>query len=251
MSVQILDALECFLLGGGAAEVVQCPQDSCSEGLLTSCSHALTLASVRGRRNGFGRWRARHGCEHDQGSVRWLARAGLRPPQGVQPGRPAGCPQSGAGTEPSAGGFLRGRVPACSWSSPLFAAMYFGVRPAEAVGLAEPDLHLPEEGRGSALLHRPRQSVGKQWTGSGRPVTTAGAGAVDVAHRLCRPDRGGRACRHQRGGPADPLREVPRRTTGRRQPAYRGSAARVRLNSLYVPKPLELSRGLTVIRRAR
>jgi integrase len=34
----------------------------------------------------------------------------------------------------------------------LFAAMYFGgLRPAEAVGLAETDLNLPEEGWGSAL----------------------------------------------------------------------------------------------------
>ncbi|MFE7774505.1 tyrosine-type recombinase/integrase [Streptomyces sp. NPDC057445] len=50
----------------------------------------------------------------------------------------------------------------------LFAAMYFGgLRPAEAVGLAEADLVLPEEGWGSALLHRTRPSVGKQWTDSG------------------------------------------------------------------------------------
>ncbi|MEU6319240.1 site-specific integrase [Streptomyces sp. NPDC047009] len=50
----------------------------------------------------------------------------------------------------------------------LFAAMYFGgFRPAEAVGLAESDLVLPETGWGSALLHRTRPSVGKQWTDSG------------------------------------------------------------------------------------
>ncbi len=57
----------------------------------------------------------------------------------------------------------------------LFAAMYFGgLRPAEAVGLVETDLNLPEHGWGSALLHRTRPSVGKQWTDSGRPTTTAG-----------------------------------------------------------------------------
>ncbi|MFJ5216975.1 tyrosine-type recombinase/integrase [Streptomyces sp. NPDC088354] len=50
----------------------------------------------------------------------------------------------------------------------LFAAMYFGgLRPAEAVGLAESDLTLPPSGWGSALLHRTRPSVGKQWTDSG------------------------------------------------------------------------------------
>lgn len=44
----------------------------------------------------------------------------------------------------------------------LFAAMYFGgLRPAEAVGLVETDLVLPEQGWGSALLHRTRPSVGK------------------------------------------------------------------------------------------
>ncbi|MFJ8425318.1 tyrosine-type recombinase/integrase [Streptomyces sp. NPDC094021] len=48
-----------------------------------------------------------------------------------------------------------------------FAAMYFGgLRPAEAVGLVETDLILPERGWGSAL-HRTRPSVGKQWTESG------------------------------------------------------------------------------------
>ncbi|MFJ8665163.1 tyrosine-type recombinase/integrase [Streptomyces sp. NPDC093600] len=50
----------------------------------------------------------------------------------------------------------------------LFAGMYFGgFRPAEAVGLAEPDLSLPDSGWGSALLHRTRPSVGKQWTDTG------------------------------------------------------------------------------------
>ncbi|WP_406269064.1 site-specific integrase [Actinacidiphila glaucinigra] len=50
----------------------------------------------------------------------------------------------------------------------LFAAMYFGgLRPAEAVGLAETDLTLPATGWGSALLHRTRPSVGKLWTDSG------------------------------------------------------------------------------------
>ncbi|MFE4087050.1 hypothetical protein [Streptomyces sp. YIM B13502] len=36
----------------------------------------------------------------------------------------------------------------------------------EAVGLVETDLNLPEHGWGSALLHRTRPSVGKQWTDS-------------------------------------------------------------------------------------
>ncbi|MFG2774504.1 tyrosine-type recombinase/integrase [Streptomyces sp. NPDC048350] len=50
----------------------------------------------------------------------------------------------------------------------LFAGMYFGgFRPAEVVGLAEPDLTLPASGWGTALLHRTRPSVGKQWTDSG------------------------------------------------------------------------------------
>ncbi|MET8961340.1 site-specific integrase [Streptomyces sp. NPDC004074] len=50
----------------------------------------------------------------------------------------------------------------------LFAAMYFGgLRPAEAVGLAAADLSLPGSGWGSALLHRTRPSVGKQWTDTG------------------------------------------------------------------------------------
>jgi integrase len=51
----------------------------------------------------------------------------------------------------------------------LFAAMYFaGLRPAEAVGLAETDLVLPGSGWGTATLHRTRPSVGKQWTDSGQ-----------------------------------------------------------------------------------
>ncbi|MEN1887968.1 site-specific integrase [Streptomyces mirabilis] len=50
----------------------------------------------------------------------------------------------------------------------LFASMYFaGLRPAEAIGLAEADLTLPEQGWGAVLLHRTRPSVGKQWTDSG------------------------------------------------------------------------------------
>lgn len=50
----------------------------------------------------------------------------------------------------------------------LFAGMYFGgFRPAEVVGLTEADLTLPESGWGTALLHRTRPSVGKQWTDSG------------------------------------------------------------------------------------
>ncbi len=44
----------------------------------------------------------------------------------------------------------------------------------EAVGLVETDSNLPEHGWGSALLHRTRPSVGKQWTDSGKPMTTAG-----------------------------------------------------------------------------
>lgn len=51
----------------------------------------------------------------------------------------------------------------------LYAGMDFGgFRPAEAVGLAEPDLTLPDSGGGTALLHRTRPSVGKQWTDSGQ-----------------------------------------------------------------------------------
>lgn len=50
----------------------------------------------------------------------------------------------------------------------FFASMYYGgFRPAEAVGLKEADLKLPEEGWGAALLHRTRPSVGKLWTDSG------------------------------------------------------------------------------------
>src|SRR4051812_38861530 len=50
----------------------------------------------------------------------------------------------------------------------LFAAMYFGgLLPAEVVGLVEAGLVLPEQGWGSALLHRTRPSVEKQWTDSG------------------------------------------------------------------------------------
>ncbi|MFJ6794353.1 tyrosine-type recombinase/integrase [Streptomyces sp. NPDC091268] len=50
----------------------------------------------------------------------------------------------------------------------LFAVMYFaGLRPAEAVGLAESDLSLPSSGWGEVLVHRTRPSVGKRWTDSG------------------------------------------------------------------------------------
>lgn len=50
----------------------------------------------------------------------------------------------------------------------LFACTYFaGLRPAEAVGLAQGDLTLPEQGWGAVLLHHTRPSVGKQWTDSG------------------------------------------------------------------------------------
>ncbi|RKN09396.1 tyrosine-type recombinase/integrase [Streptomyces radicis] len=50
----------------------------------------------------------------------------------------------------------------------LFAGMYYGAfRPAEAVGLAEPDCTLPETGWGRVLLHRTRPTVGKRWTDSG------------------------------------------------------------------------------------
>ncbi|MEU1517225.1 site-specific integrase [Streptomyces sp. NPDC005811] len=50
----------------------------------------------------------------------------------------------------------------------LFACMYYGAfRPAEVVGLTGADLKLPEEGWGTALLHRTRPSAGKQWTDSG------------------------------------------------------------------------------------
>ncbi|WP_149547647.1 tyrosine-type recombinase/integrase [Streptomyces marokkonensis] len=50
----------------------------------------------------------------------------------------------------------------------LFACMYYGaLRPAEAVGLTDADLKLPEAGWGTVLLNRTRPSVGKQWTDSG------------------------------------------------------------------------------------
>ncbi|MEU9268683.1 site-specific integrase [Streptomyces sp. NPDC048251] len=50
----------------------------------------------------------------------------------------------------------------------LFACMYYGAfRPAEVVGLTRADLKLPEEGWGTALLHRTRPNAGKQWTDSG------------------------------------------------------------------------------------
>jgi integrase len=50
----------------------------------------------------------------------------------------------------------------------LFACMYYGaLRPAEAVGLTDADLKLPEVGWGTVLLNRTRPSVGKQWTDSG------------------------------------------------------------------------------------
>ncbi|QEU97321.1 site-specific integrase [Streptomyces kanamyceticus] len=50
----------------------------------------------------------------------------------------------------------------------FFACMYFGgFLPAEAVGLAETDLVMPDAGWGSALLHRTRPSVGRQWTDTG------------------------------------------------------------------------------------
>ncbi|MER6074607.1 tyrosine-type recombinase/integrase [Streptomyces sp. NPDC001817] len=50
----------------------------------------------------------------------------------------------------------------------LFACMYYGaLRPAEAVGLTEADLKLPEQGWGTAVLNRTRPSVGKRWTDSG------------------------------------------------------------------------------------
>jgi integrase len=50
----------------------------------------------------------------------------------------------------------------------LFACMYYGaLRPAEAVGLTNADLKLPEMGWGTLLLNRTRPSVGKQWTDSG------------------------------------------------------------------------------------
>jgi hypothetical protein len=56
----------------------------------------------------------------------------------------------------------------------LFAAMYFGgLRPAEAVGLVETDLVLPEQGWGSALLHRHVLRSASSGPTRGRPTTTA------------------------------------------------------------------------------
>ncbi|MFF5041767.1 tyrosine-type recombinase/integrase [Streptomyces nigra] len=50
----------------------------------------------------------------------------------------------------------------------LFACMYYGaLRPAEAVGLTNADLKLPDAGWGTVLLNRTRPSVGKQWTDTG------------------------------------------------------------------------------------
>ncbi|WP_411145895.1 tyrosine-type recombinase/integrase [Streptomyces sp. x-80] len=50
----------------------------------------------------------------------------------------------------------------------MFAGMYYGgLRPAEAVAVALPDCHLPEEGWGMANLHRTRPTAGKKWTQSG------------------------------------------------------------------------------------
>ncbi|WP_338906597.1 tyrosine-type recombinase/integrase [Streptomyces nigra] len=50
----------------------------------------------------------------------------------------------------------------------LFACMYYGaLRPAEAVGLTNADLKLPDAGWGTVLLNRTRPSVGKQWTETG------------------------------------------------------------------------------------
>ncbi|WP_419997782.1 tyrosine-type recombinase/integrase [Streptomyces boninensis] len=51
----------------------------------------------------------------------------------------------------------------------FFACMYFGAfRPAEAIGLTEQDLKLPENGWGTAHLHRTRPQAGKKWTGTGK-----------------------------------------------------------------------------------
>ncbi|SFD78129.1 tyrosine-type recombinase/integrase [Streptomyces aidingensis] len=50
----------------------------------------------------------------------------------------------------------------------LFAGMYYaGLRPAEAVGVAEPDCTLPLQGWGQVVLHRTRPTVGKKWTKTG------------------------------------------------------------------------------------
>ncbi len=61
-------------------------------------------------------------------------------------------------------------------------------------------------------------------------------GSVDVAQGRRRPDRGGRARRQQRRGPADPLRGVPGWMTGRRQPAHRGATPRVRVSPRSMPE---------------
>lgn len=51
-----------------------------------------------GRRNGFGRWPALSGVEHDQGAVRWLAtRAGFGPDRNVYEW-PPGLARRGART---------------------------------------------------------------------------------------------------------------------------------------------------------
>jgi hypothetical protein len=50
----------------------------------------------------------------------------------------------------------------------MFAGMYYaGLRPAETVGIALSDCHLPKEGWGRANLHRTRPTAGKKWTKSG------------------------------------------------------------------------------------
>lgn len=50
----------------------------------------------------------------------------------------------------------------------MFAGMYYaGMRPAETVGVAVQDCHLPEEGWGLANLHRTRPTAGKKWTKTG------------------------------------------------------------------------------------
>ncbi|MFE7115392.1 tyrosine-type recombinase/integrase [Streptomyces sp. NPDC057654] len=50
----------------------------------------------------------------------------------------------------------------------MYAGMYYaGMRPAEAVAVALPDCHLPEEGWGLANLHRSRPTAGKKWTKTG------------------------------------------------------------------------------------
>ncbi|OKI09338.1 integrase [Streptomyces sp. CB02923] len=50
----------------------------------------------------------------------------------------------------------------------MFGGMYYaGMRPAEAVGVAIQDCHLPAEGWGLANLHRTRPTAGKKWTKSG------------------------------------------------------------------------------------